>query len=424
MTSSAVVSFAIFCGLAFHLWWQYRPLFAALKTPSSSDRRGIHPLVRVILCVRGRDPFLDRCIACLAKQDYPNYRVTIVVDSDRDEALADALAARDAHGANLIEVQVRDQTCGTCTRKLASLTWALERLGDDVEIVAQCDGDAVVHPGWLTELVDGLDNPLVAAVSGNRWYAPTSGGLAAISRYYWNAMAIPSMNQLGIPWAGSFAMKRVVFANPDYIDFLQHSFSEDTATAAWMRRHKLTFKPLPRLLVVNEEDTTFRSFWGFLVRQMLAVRLQHAGWRHIFVHALMLFAVMWVLRMHCAMTSREALSVWLAGLVIFVGTTAGVIGRYEFLLRRTLADHRSAFQHPLPRSRLILSLLGLACTGWIYPVAIVTAQFVRTHEWRGIRYRVSQRGVRALSESDYRMETIPGVRSMPHPMMLGEAKTA
>jgi len=48
---------------------------------------------RVILCLRGSDPFLGDTIRAAVAQDHPNYELRVVVDSRDDPAWAEVEAA-------------------------------------------------------------------------------------------------------------------------------------------------------------------------------------------------------------------------------------------------------------------------------------------------------------------------------------------
>jgi len=46
------------------------------------------PKAAVVLCLRGKDPFLADCLRALLTQDYPCFDVRIVVDANDDRRLA------------------------------------------------------------------------------------------------------------------------------------------------------------------------------------------------------------------------------------------------------------------------------------------------------------------------------------------------
>jgi cellulose synthase/poly-beta-1,6-N-acetylglucosamine synthase-like glycosyltransferase len=153
----------------------------------------------VILCLRGADPFLDWCLGGLVRQDYPNYRVLIVVDSAQDEALPQAESLRREHGKVRVEVLIRDRILPHCSRRASSFFCGLGHVPDEVDVMEMCDADAIPHSTGLRELVSPLQDPLTVATPGNRWYAPLILIMGGICRYFWNALTFRTMYKYRIP---------------------------------------------------------------------------------------------------------------------------------------------------------------------------------------------------------------------------------
>lgn len=401
MDGWGTAAFAIFAALSAHLAVQFRRCFASLRADCEPASGGHSPTAQIIICLRGRDPFLARCLDRLARQDYPAFRITIVVDSVTDEAWPDVRRLLDVYGGDLVQALVRDRSLPECSRRASSLCTALDRFTDDVEIVALCDGDAVVHPLWLRQLVDGLQNSGAKVVSGNRWYSPPDTSIASHSRYWWNALAAPMMLDFGIPWAGSMAFHRSLANDPAFRTCLQHAFSEDTAIAGFLRARAQRTSMVPRLLVVNEEATTPRAYWNFLIRQMLAARLHHPDWPWILLHALAIGCAIGVLLPISIARGPTAALGALSGLGLFALTIAALTGLFERRLRRVLPE-RITFSAPLAKGRIASSFFGLVATAVIYPAAVIVATFVRRHEWRGVQYRIDSKGARVLRDDSGR----------------------
>ena len=75
-------------------------LFAALRKGRAAPAADAAcPKAVVVLCLRGRDPFLDQCVRALLDQDYPRYDVRIVVDGPDDPAWRRCRRFRSGHGA-------------------------------------------------------------------------------------------------------------------------------------------------------------------------------------------------------------------------------------------------------------------------------------------------------------------------------------
>ena len=408
MISSGLIAAVVFTVLALLVVLHYLPCIRELQSAITSGTTGspeFTPPARVILCLRGADPFLDRCLRGLASQDYPNYKVLIVVDSPQDKAMPQVENLLKEYGEARVEVLIRDRLLPYCSRRASSLFCGLSRVPSEVEVIAMCDADAIPHPTWLRELVNPLQDPLTVAASGNRWYAPTILSKGGICRYNWNALAYRAMHRYRIPWCGSLAMRGDLFRDPEFQECLQHAFSEDTALAGFLANKKQHAKPIVSLIMLNEENCGLRNFWGFLVRQMLAARLHHPHWKAILTEALFIFAVMWVLLplailkgiIHADWTS---LGWWAVGCAIYDLSVLATIGYFEWLVRKLLWERRQQRATPYQWKRVLPAGQGLFLTGLIYPLAVIFTLFIRKHEWRGVVYRIESHGVSTLSERE------------------------
>ena len=408
MMSFGLIAAMLFTVLALLVIQGYLPCIRELQLALKSEATGSQeftPSARVILCLRGADPFLDRCLKGLASQDYPNYKVLIVVDSLQDDAIPQVESHLKKYGNDQFEVVIRDRTLPYCTRKLSSLLCGLSLVPAEVEIVAMCDADAIPHVTWLRELVAPLLDPQTVAASGNRWYAPSMLTMGGLCRYHWNSLAFRVMHKYRIPWAGSMAMRGELFRDPEFLDRLQHSFSDDTALAGYLASKKQHSTSIVSLVILNEENCGLRNFWGFLIRQILAARLHHPRWMEILIEALVIFAVMWVLlplAIFQSVTHSDWSSVgwWFMGGAIYDVIVLATIGYFEWLVRKLLWQRRQQRATPYDWKRNCLAAPGLFLTGLIYPIAVIVSVFIRKHEWRGVLYRIEAHGISTLCESD------------------------
>jgi len=403
MVSLGLVAAIIFCALAILVVWHFLPclreLQAALRE-GNNNPNDFTPVARVILCLRGVDPFLDRCLRGLAGQNYPNYKVLIVIDSSQDDSRPQVEKLLDEYGTERVEMLIRDCNLPNCTRKVSSLFCGLKHVPDDVEVVAICDADAIPHPTWLRELVSPLRDPMTVTASGNRWYAPIVLTLGGMCRYFWNALAFRAMHKYRIPWAGSMAMRSDLFRDPEFQTCLQYAFSEDTSLAGFLFNKKQHATPIVSLVMLNEESVSVKNFWGFLMRQMLAARISHPHWPAILAEALVIFMVMWILLPLSIYQGSASFGWWIAGGCLYDLTVLVVIGYFEWLVRRLLWERRQQRATPYDWKRICLAPLGLTITGFIYPIAVIHALFTTTHIWRGIAYRINNKGVSVIDERD------------------------
>lgn len=398
MIWSGYLSAFSFAAVTLLAWWQSRAILRglgrALREGPQSFRNDHSPPACIVLCLKGGDPFLDRCLARLAQQDYPDYRLMVVVDSPEDEALEFVERARQAFGRNRIEVVFRDVDLTTCSRKCSSLLSALRHLSGRTEVVVTCDGDAVAHPTWLRELVSPLRDPKVLVTTGNRWYAPPAGDWAAHVRYCWNAIAVSSMASFHMPWGGSLAMRSEVFRDPAYLEMLSQAFVEDLQMARYLQTRGTDVVSVLPVVLVNEEGTNFRTLWNFLERQIVAVRINHWAWPYVLADGLAIFAAVWIFPTLTILGGVENFLLgWLLPGVCYLTFVAIHTARYERLVRQTQQAWHGRTLPPLTARRLSDTLGAMLITGLVYSATVMNAWWLRRHVWRGIHYRFQGRRV-------------------------------
>lgn len=69
-----------------------------------SIQYGDVPRAVVVLPVRGKDPFLDKCIESLLNQDYPNYILRIIIDSEFDPSVQTIETAVNLYSQDRVQV--------------------------------------------------------------------------------------------------------------------------------------------------------------------------------------------------------------------------------------------------------------------------------------------------------------------------------
>ena len=212
------------------------------------------PRAAIILCLRGRDPFLEMCLESILKQDYPDYQLRIVIDSRQDPAWQVAQSLADRYGAERVCIEALEERHGTCSLKCSAVVQALERLDESFQVAALVDADTLTHPSWLRELVAPLRDERVAVTTGNRWYMPATGSWGAMVRYLWNAAAVVQMFWDGVCWGGTLAIKRGIFVKGDLLDRWRHALCEDTMLFRWLGKRGMRVKFVPSLMIVNRED--------------------------------------------------------------------------------------------------------------------------------------------------------------------------
>jgi glycosyltransferase involved in cell wall biosynthesis len=107
----------------------------------------VTPNVSVIVPFKARTPFLEECLAHLARQTYRSFDVYLVPD--------EAFAPED----NRLHVMASGPVLPNRKRQIAAAA-------SDAEIIAFIDDDAYPAPGWLAAAVEHFTDPTVVAAGG------------------------------------------------------------------------------------------------------------------------------------------------------------------------------------------------------------------------------------------------------------------
>jgi len=397
--------------------WEVVPAFSILKRlqqpRSELNEDFIFPPAAVILPLRGADPSLEACLRALVEQDYPDYRIHIILDSRDDPAaaLVRRFAAEQAEG--LVHVDYLAEVPTDSSLKCACLAQVLAELPADVEVIAFTDADAVPARHWLRALTARLAASGADAVSGIRWYDPHGRTAAALFRYVWNAASVVQMYRHGIAWGGCLALRRKIIAETDLVQRLRRAWGEDTVLDSVLRARGLKLDVDPALVMISREDTTPGAFLGWACRQLLSARLHHSGWIKILLSGLL----QWLLILACGALFLHGL--WIGNgvqattaglaLLLYELLQTGLLLTGERLIRRQVPEQYAAISPPHLLPLLLIIPLAQCLNGLLF----IAAQLCRRVTWRGIVYRVGGKaGIRMLGYKLYVQEEEKGNRSL------------
>ena len=396
--ASILVQFCLAAGFVYRLRSWKRPLLGDASCPP----------VAVVLCLRGGDPFLSRCIGGLLAQNYPNYEVCFMVDNSDDPAMPILEKAIAENSFARFRIEVLASPLSTCSLKCSSLVQAVEGLPDSIEVVALLDADTIPHSTWLRELATALEPMHVGAATGNRWYMPSQCSQGSLVRYVWNAAAIVQMYWYSIAWGGTLAIKMDSIRRAGILDRWRLAYSDDTLIRSQLSSigQKVVF--VPSLMMINREDCSMSSFQGWVKRQLLAARLYHPFWLFVVVHGFSsVILVIWGL-LTCVVLLAQgdmigAIFVFLALLFVHVCLTSMLpwIERSVCMIAKARGEDVS-----WPRKPSWLTNLWIAwLTQWTYTWALFRCLFLKRFNWRGIDYEVAGPwSIKMLGYRPYRKE--------------------
>jgi hypothetical protein len=364
---------------------------ARFAVPLIPDERA--PQAVVILCLRGTDPFLKDCIAGLLNQDYPNYKVRIIVDSAQDPAhrvLSESLKPADY---DRVTVENLKEPSHTCSLKCSSLVQVVRSLDPSVEFIAQMDADIVAHRTWLRELATALEPADVGAATGNRWYMPQTLSIGSVVRYAWNAAAIVQMYWYRIAWGGTLAVKTRVLRESDMLDRWGRAFCEDTMQFAQLEKLGLRVAFVPSLMMINRENTSLGGFYRWVIRQLVTVRLYHPAWPAILIHGAVSTVVplgsLALLIVSLARGDSFSLSILGGAFALFVISLLLSLWGMVVMVNRIAKSHGEPTKWIHGVGDLLRCAALMPITQLVYPAALAEAAVKRSTNWRGIQYRIN-----------------------------------
>lgn len=368
--------------------WLVRQLTNHYQRAVTTEREfASWPKVAVVLSLRGNDPHLESCLQNLVEQEYENFELHVVVDSETDPAWEAINAVRESFGTKCMNVSVLRERRSSCSLKNSSIIQAVESLPSLIELVAFVDADAITYPTWLRDLVVPFTDPEVGCTSGVRWYAPSGDSFGAKLRFHWNAVAGPLIFCSDTPWGGSMVVRRTVL-DSGLTDEWSRMFCEDAHTINHLRRRGFRVVCVPQVTIINNESTTIAGCIHFVNRQTFIFRLYNRRWWNG-IACFTLFMV--ALKMAHALTTLALLAQgqWLAASVLVVGEQIGFAVRYIETNRLHLAIQKRLAKcgRPVPDAPQ-LNMAFFVATDLLLLGTLFSSFISRRVKWRGIYYHV------------------------------------
>ena len=350
------------------------------------------PSAAILLSLRGADEELPISLHRFMSQDYPNYELHIVVDSESDPAWKVVQEATAAHPSARVIVSTLAERPTKCSPHCASLSQAAES-AQACEVVALADGDVVAHPAWLRTLVTALDDERVGMSHGNRWYLPEDAGWGSLVRYLWNTAAVVGMYFFHIPWGGSCAMRTKDVREAGIIEAWRTTLNQDNPAKICLERIKKQVRFVPLLMMPNRDTISLSVCREFLARQLTWTRIYNPrfvwtllvlhGWGTAAVQFLLLPAgVVAALRGDFAVARFAAAT--FGGYMLFCVVITIAL---EHASRRVMRLQGAATSWVTPKA-LWRFPAAIFLTQWTYCAALFSASFRRQITWRNVTYEI------------------------------------
>ena len=245
-------------------------------------KRWYRPQTVLIIPCKGLDSAFQENIASFFHQDYENYSLWFVVAEESDPAYAELCKIKEQLGKDSKALDVKILVAGhgqSCSQKNHNLLYCVERIGEDVDVLAFADSDICVHKDWLSHLVYPLRKSKYGAASGYRWFVPEKNNIASLALSALNAKIAQLLGNtiFNQAWGGSMAIRTDVFRRIGLDKIWLKVLSDDLSLSRAVKKAGLLVAFVPACLVASYESTTWRQLFEFARRQFLITRVAAKG---------------------------------------------------------------------------------------------------------------------------------------------------
>lgn len=386
------------------------------------------PRVALFAPCKGLEIGLLENLRPLIEQDYSNYSLTFIVESETDPAcdVLRELIACAGMEARLCVAGVSSDT----GQKVHNLLAATSQLADDIQILAFVDSDACPRRDWLRRLVSRLSQPRVGAVTGYRWFRPTRATAAQALVYSINTAVAGSFGPGGhhLIWGGSWAIRRELFESLGMREAWRQTLSDDLVATRVVHGAGLRIEFEPVSMVTSPLEGGWRQSLEFVRRQYVIARSYvPAWWLLALFGALLPVLIFWGgLTTLAVGLCQQADWCWLPGMICPGYYLATLVRGYQrWLLGRLYVPQQSSVMKRVAWLSIwlepLVSLTNCA--------VILSSLLGKSLCWRGIRYRLGPQGrvlsiARTPSAEPLSDRPVMGKHALPRPHNANRRVTA
>lgn len=367
------------------------------------------PFAAVIVPFKGIDEGLEQAIRSLATQEYKDYRLILVVDSQDDPAFEVLTEQAKQYPERRIDILISGPASPNESQKIHNQLFAIDTLTEDDVVWVFADSDAVPGRMWLLDMVGPLGQDKTGITTGYRWLIPT--GSESTGRPTLPSILASVMNsstacmyrekQFSLAWGGSMAVRADTAKAGDLVGHLRGALTDDYQLTRMCRKLNRRVYFVRKAIAPTPVDFTWRSMINFARRQYLITRIYMPL---VYFAALMTLSLYWAglfialgAFIHGVLFNGHILA-WLPPLSALIAV--GVFNQIRASMRRRVI--RRAFGHDmLPRMRATLWWDRFGTPVWmiLHYLLVLSVMFKRTMNWRGIRYKLrGPQDIERLSE--------------------------
>ena len=267
------------------------------------------------------------------------------------------------------------------SQKVQNLLTAIEKLPDDIEVIAFVDADVAIRENWLTLLVNPLQEPDIGTTVGGRFYFPQTWNIASLAESIWVnfQMSVQGDHRYTMVWGGSNAFRREMLEKAEILQRWNEATIEDLNTTLAMRdvKQKVHFVP-DCVAITRTANRTWHQIFEFTNRQV-------------------------IMTFHMGLWAQ-----WFASLMISLPKGVCILGSLPFLFHRRellpvifipflealsyrfFTKNLPRWLQDMPKVRQTISVSSYVTSVGIFLAGLnaVYAVFQRKITWGGVRYEI------------------------------------
>lgn len=267
------------------------------------------------------------------------------------------------------------------SQKVQNLLTAIEKLPDDIEVIAFVDADVAIREDWLMLLVNPLQEADIGTTVGGRFYFPQTWNIASLVESIWVnfQMSVQGDHRYTMVWGGSNAFRREMLDKAKILQRWNEATIEDLNTTLAMRdvKQKVHFVP-DCVAITRTANRTWHQIFEFTNRQV-------------------------IMTFHMGLWAQ-----WFASLIISLPKGVCILGSLPFLFHRRellpvifipflealsyrfFSKNLPRWLQDMPKARQTISVSSYVTSVGIFLAGLnaVYAVFQRKITWGGVRYEI------------------------------------
>lgn len=354
--------------------------------------RYFRPNALVIVPCKGLDENFQANMEAFCRQDYKDYRLWFVVESEQDSAYRALKKISENEKQKSQPREIRILCAGKAvqsSQKLHNLLYAVKHAPPDTEVFVFADSDVHPNSNWLAHIVAPLRKKRIGLATGYRWFVPKRNTLANLTLSAINAKVCQLMGntRFNLAWGGSMAVRRADFERLNIAQIWKKSLSDDLTLSQAVRQDKLLVRFAPACLNASVIDMDWPHLLEFARRQFLITRIYapKLWWFGLLgsIFSILAFSGGWILL--CVAFRPDEPDKYFSAILGFAFLACPL---FRAICRQKTAQMiLSDYSSRLRSARWFDIGLFWLCEALMLAV-ILSSAFGRTIQWRSVRYTI------------------------------------